>query len=46
MHSKETANQKFEGGILTTISMLGKPEAQRGLQLLLNVAGCVCKEKK
>ena len=42
----KTANQKFEGGILTTISMLGKPEAQRGLQLLLNVAGCVCKEKK
>ena len=42
----KTANQKFEGGILSTISMLGKPEAQKSLQLLLNIAACLCEQRK
>jgi len=43
---EKTAKQRFEGGILSTISMLGKPETQKSLQLLLNIAGCMCKQKK
>ena len=31
----KTANQKFEGGILSTISMLGKPEAQKACNCCL-----------
>jgi uncharacterized protein YjgD (DUF1641 family) len=42
--AEKTAKQKCEGGILSTISMLGKPETQRSLQFLLNA--CACLQKK
>ena len=42
--AEKTAKQECKGGILSTISMLGKPETQRSLQFLLNA--CACLQKK
>jgi uncharacterized protein YjgD (DUF1641 family) len=40
---EKTAKQKCEGGILSTISLLGKPETQKSLQFLLNACACLQK---
>jgi|TARA_B100000929_G_C15416857_1_gene389983 uncharacterized protein YjgD (DUF1641 family) len=43
--AEKTAKQRCEGGIFSTISMLGKPETQRSLQFLLNACACLQKCK-